>query len=360
MIYGADPMAIPTTCIGSYPKPDYLPAPDWFQLDKGLTSASAEVTRGYTELMANADEELEALFDRATHEAVSDQVTCGIDVPTDGEQRRENYIHYHCRHLEGFDFATLASRVLRDGAYTAELPRITGKIAPRGNHFLDRDFSIAQAATDRPVKLTVPGPTTIMDTCANEFYGDERQLAFDLAGALNFEIRALAVAGCKYIQVDEPLFARNIERALDYGVECLDRCFDAVPDDVVRVMHMCCGYPEHLDDEVYHKADPMSYFQLAEAVDRSSVHQVSIEDGHRHNDLALLEKFTSSTVILGSVAIARSRIESVEEIRDRLTCALRHIDRDRLIAAPDCGLSMLGRELAIKKLKNLCDAAGSI
>ena len=56
-------MAISTTCIGSYPKPDYLPAQDWFQLDKGLTSAAADVTRGYTELMANAGEDLEALFE---------------------------------------------------------------------------------------------------------------------------------------------------------------------------------------------------------------------------------------------------------------------------------------------------------
>ncbi len=185
-------------------------------------------------------------------------------------------------------------------------------------------------------------------------------MAFDLADALNFEIRALAEAGCKFIQVDEPLFARNVERALDYGVECLDRCFDGVPEDVTRVMHMCCGYPGHLDDEEYHKADPSCYFRLAEAVDRSTVNQISIEDAHRYNDLSLLERFQNSTVIFGSIAIAQSRVESAEEVGARLTAALEHIDRERLIAAPDCGLAMLGRDLAMKKLGVMCEAAQSV
>ncbi len=305
-------MPVSTTCIGAYPKPDYVPMIDWFQMEGGLTDRSVAVTRQANEL--EESEEVEALYMRATRQAVEDQIKCGITVPTDGEQRRENYIHYHCRHLTGFDFENLTERTLRDGAYTTELPTISGPIAAAGDHFLDRDFQVAQSFTDRPVKITVPGPTTIMDTSANTHYQDERQLAFDLADALNYEIRALAVAGCKYIQVDEPLFARNVDRALAYGVECLDRCFDGVPDDVTRVMHMCCGYPGHLDDEEYHKADPQCYFQLAEAVDASTVNQISLEDAHRHNDLSLLEKFSNSTVIFGSVAIAQSRVETVEEI----------------------------------------------
>ena len=99
---------------------------------------------------------------------------------------------------------------------------------------------------------------------------------------------------------------------------------------------------------------------LAEAVDRSCIDQVSIEDAHRHNDLSLLERFPNSTVIFGTVAIARSRVELVEEIRARLREALQHIDAERLIAAPDCGLGYLGRERALAKLRNLCQAAKSL
>ncbi len=353
-------MPLQTTCIGAFPKPDYVPIKDWFQIQLGLTSTSGEVTRRATQAAAREDAEDEALYQKATLAAVSDQIACGITIPTDGEQRRENYIHYHCRHLTGFDFEGLTSRVLRDGAYEAELPTIRSRIEPDGSHFLDRDYAQAQSATDRPVKITVPGPTTIIDTCANVFYDDERSLAVDLADALNFEIRALAEAGCSFIQIDEPLFARNTDRALDFGVECLERCFDGVPDHVTRVMHMCCGYPGHLDDHEYHKADPQSYFQLATALDRSSIDQVSIEDAHRHNDLSLLEQFPNTTIVFGAVAIAKSQVEPIEVIADRLSAALNHIDRERLIAAPDCGLAMLGRDLAMTKLTNLCQAAASV
>ena len=348
---------IKTTCIGAYPKPDYVPIIDWFELENGLVAQSGEVTQRYTAAMENANEETEALFVKATKAAIDDQIACGIDVPTDGEQRRENYIHYHCRHLTGIDFDNLTRRVLRDGAYEAELPTVNGKIEPRGEHFLDNDFKIAQGFSERPVKITVPGPTTIIDTTANTHYRSMRDLAFDLADALNHEIRALADAGCQYIQVDEPLFTRNIERALDYGVECLDRCFDGVPDGVTRVMHMCCGYPDKLDSVDYHKADHNCYFELAEAVDNSTVDQISIEDAHRYNDLILLEKFQRSTVIFGSVAIAQSNVESVDTIATRLSEALQYIDASRLVAAPDCGLALLGRELAMRKLSNLCEAA---
>jgi 5-methyltetrahydropteroyltriglutamate--homocysteine methyltransferase len=231
---------------------------------------------------------------------------------------------------------------------------------PRGNHFLDHDYELAQGFSDQPVKITVPGPLSIIDTTANVYYQSERELAFDLAAALNYEIRALADAGCQYIQLDEPLFVRNVDAALDYGVECLDRCFDGVPDDVTRVMHMCCGYPGHVDDENYLKADPDCYFQLAQAIDNTGIQQVSIEDAHCLNELKLLENFSHTAVILGVVTITNSKIESSEYIHQRLEQALQHIDAERLLAAPDCGLMMLGRELAMAKLKNMCSAAGAI
>ena len=327
---------IKTTCIGAYPKPDYVPITDWFELENGLVAERAEVTRRYTAAMENTDGEMEALFVKATQAAIDDQIFYGVDVPTDGEQRRENYIHYHCHHLTGIDFNNLTCRELRDGAYEAELPTVNGKIEPHGEHFLDSDFKITQSFSERPIKITVPGPTTIIDTTANKHYQSMRDLAFDLADALHHEIRALANAGCKYIQVDEPLFARNIERALDYGVECLDRCFDGLPEDVTRVMHMCCGYPDKLDSVDYHKADHNCYFELAEALDNSTVDQISIEDAHRYNDLTLLEKFKRSTVIFGSIAIAQSKVESVETIVARLNKTLQHIDASRLMAGWHC------------------------
>jgi 5-methyltetrahydropteroyltriglutamate--homocysteine methyltransferase len=347
-------MALLTTTIGAYPKPDFVPIPDWFRAEAGPDTRHP--TQGYLEAIAAMGAEADDLFARGVRQVVEDQAGAGIDIPTDGEVRRENYIHYHCRHIEGIDFDTLTPKDVRGGAYTAELPSVTGPVRA-GAPFLGADFKLAQGFTERPVKITMPGPMTITDTTVDLHYGDEAKLGADLAAAINTEIRRLAEAGCRWIQVDEPVLARKPEAALAYGVENLDRCFHGVPVGVHRVMHMCCGYPDRLDRDDYPKADPDSYSRLAEAVDGSCIDAVSIEDAHRHNDLTLLERFANTTVILGVVAVAKSRVEPVEEIRARLAAALDHIDGARLIAAPDCGLGLLGRERAVEKLNNLCLAA---
>lgn len=347
-------MKLLTTTIGAYPKPDYVDLPDWFGADAGPDTERP--TEEWAEAIARMGDDAEAILVRGTREIIDDQVSCGIDIPTDGEIRRENYIHYHCRHLDGIDFERLTERSLRQGAYSARLPTITGPVSAR-DHFLPHDWEVAQSFADRPVKITMPGPMTISDTTANDYYDDPAKLGADLASALNSEVLALARAGCKHIQIDEPVFARRVPEALDYGLENLERAFHGCPKDVVRTMHMCCGYPDSLDNPNYPKAPKESYFDLADAVDRSSIMAVSLEDTHRRNDLTLLEHFASTTIILGVVSIAKSHIESVDEVRAHLADALEHIDTERLVAAPDCGLGLLGRERALEKLRNLCEAA---
>ncbi len=347
-------MALLTTTIGSYPKPDYVPVTDWFRTDNMSLPRPAEVTASHAKTPTS---EMEVLFARAAQEVVREQVELGIDVPTDGEVRRENYIHYHCRRLKGIDFQHWAERRMRGGSWQAEVPTIVGRVEVGQRGFLVHDWRVAQAATDRPVKVTVPGPMTISDTLADDHYGDNRRLGTDLARAINVEVRLLAAAGCRWIQVDEPVFAVYPDRALAYGIDNLERCFSGVQKDVIRTLHMCCGYPAAVDLDDYPKADPSAYHQLADAIDASTIEAVSIEDAHRHNDLALLERFRTSTVILGVIAIARTRVESVEGITSRLREALQHIDAGRLMAAPDCGLGMLERPTIRKKLANLAAAA---
>ncbi len=347
-------MSLRTTTIGAYPKPDYVTVPDWFKGPAGPDNT--DPTGSWAEAVAALGSEAQTIFARGAREAVTDQVEAGIDIPSEGEIPRENYIHYHCRQLSGIDFNKLSEKALRDGAYKAYLPTVTGPVGA-SRHFLPHVWKAAQSCTDRPVKITMPGPLTISDTIVDNCYNDPQRLGMDLAIALNAEVLALAEAGCKHIQIDEPLFARKPRAALDYGMENLERAFHGCPKGVVRTVHMCCGYPDRLDNPDYPKADPESYFQLADAVDYSSIMAVSIEDAHRHNDLGLLERFAKTTIILGVVAIAKSKVEPVEEIRERLKQALEHIDAERLIAAPDCGLGLLGRQVALAKLRNMATAA---
>ena len=348
-------MPLKTTCIGAWPKPDYVPITDWFQVGHDAEDYNEKVLGGWV----SGDDETTALMDRATQECVADQIACGIDIPTDGEIRRENYVHYQCRHFEGFDFVNLTERVLRNGAYTARLPSIVGPVRARGESVLVRDWQVAEKAAGRPVKITLPGPMTISDTTADVHYNDPEALAHDLARALNAEVRALADAGCRYIQIDEPIFARKPDQALAFGVDTLAKCFEGVSDSVTRVMHMCCGYPNRLDDTDYPKADPDAYLQIAERVD-GVADQISIEDAHRQNPEELFARFRSSTLIVGFVTVASSRVEPEDEIRARMETVLQHLPADRLIAGPDCGLGFLGRDLAMQKLRNLSAAARSV
>ncbi len=349
-------MALLTTTIGAYPKPEYVPVSQRSPEDR---ADGKDLTETYEAYLRGEKAEMEELLDRATQEVVQEQVRIGIDVPTDGEIRRENYIYYHCRHLEGIDFSRLTEKVMRSGSWKAAVPTIVRPIQPK-DPFLPRDWRIAQSATDRPVKITVPGPLTIADSLADDYYADEWRLSLALAEALNAEIRALGEAGCQWIQVDEPVLVREPEKSLDFGIDSLERCFHGLPRGVTRVVHLCCGYPDRVDNESYPKADPRVYFRLAEPLDETDIHVVSIEDAHRHNDLSLLEQFRKTRVILGVLAIARSRVETAEEIAARVNEALDHIDGRRLMLAPDCGLAMLDRETAVAKMGNMVLAARSV
>jgi 5-methyltetrahydropteroyltriglutamate--homocysteine methyltransferase len=345
-----------TTTIGAWPKPEEVPIRDWFQMDGGPDTP--EPTAGYAESARQYGDRLQEILDRATTQVVREQVELGIDIPTDGEIRRENFVHYHCRHLAGVDFEQLSERQMR-GRCEALLPTIVAPIQA-GPPFLVRDWEVAQSATRRPVKITVPGPLTIGDYVADDYYRDARLRGAVLADALNVEIRRLADAGCPLVQVDEPAFARRVDEALAFGAEHLERCFHKVPPSTERVVHVCCGYPDALDAEDYPKASNEAYLELAGVLEEVAIDAVSIEDAHRCNDLAVLERFARKKVILGVIAIAKSRIEEVDELRYRLRAALDRIDPHRLMAAPDCGLGLLGRDLARAKLKVLTQAAHSL
>ena len=350
-----------TTTIGAFPKPKYVPIRDWFDAAKDAGGMNtSETTYQYSKDIEKNKDAHEDLFIRAAQEVLDIQIRAGISIPTDGEVRRENYIHYHCRHLGGFDFNHLEHRVLRDGAYETDLPAIRSPILHSAKNYSAHDYIASQSVSSRPVKFTLPGPLTIMDTTADCFYNDRPKLNAALAKTINKEVLALVEAGCEHIQIDEPLFARSVKDALDFGMEGLERCFYGVPKSVTRIVHMCCGYPDHLDDTDYKKADPSSYYKLSKAIDQAAFDQISIEDKHCCNNLNLLEQFEKKTVIFGSLAIASSALETVEEVVERLSAALNHIDRDRLVVAPDCGLGLLPAQLAEDKLRAMCEAAAIV
>ena len=134
-----------------------------------------------------------------------------------------------------------------------------------------------------------------------------------------------------------------------------------VPDDVTTAVHLCCGYPSYCDQDDYVKADKSYYITLAKLLDDIGVNQVSIEDAEAQNDLEqLLPHFKKMTVIFGAIAIARSKVESVEDVKKRVEVALKYIDPKRLVLAPDCGLGYLTDEIIEAKLKVMVEVAKNL
>ena len=346
-----------TTVIGAYPKPSYLKITDWFNASGGTDTEYP--TKFYEDEIKKMGDRFDDLLNKATSEIISDQEECGIDILTDGEVRRENYIHYHCRHLKGIDFTNLTEKVARTGNYKCWLPTIKSKVKAK-EPFLVEEWKQNQSLTTKDLKITIPGPMTITDTIANTFYKSDEKMGEDLADAINVEIKRLVDAGCKYIQVDEPLFARKPQNAINFGIQNLERCFKDVEDkNIEKITHICCGYPDKLDAIDYPKAPLDSYSKISKALDGSIIDTVSIEDAHRYNNLEFLKDFNKTKVIFGLIKIASSQIETKKEIESRINDAIKFIDKEQLVVAPDCGLGHLPRDLAKTKLKIMVEAAKS-
>ena len=263
------------------------------------------------------------------------------------------------RFFNGVSFEHLTTKSVRKGAFEATLPTITSKVSNKSLRLVD-DWKSAQQFTDNPVKITIPGPMTITDSIADDYYNDPKKMGYDLALCINNEVKALSKAGCQYIQIDEPVFARKPDETHDYGMENLERAMHGILKETQRACHICCGYPNSLDSEHYKKADLDAYDKIADLVEDSSIDEVSLEDSHRPIDLKLLEKFKKTRVIMGLIDVAKSRMESVEEVQERIREVLEHIDEERLIAAPDCGLGFFDRNQAKQKMQILSKAVKNL
>ena len=161
-----------------------------------------------------------------------EQEELGLDILTDGEMRRTHFIFHIAGKWDGIDTETLVNKtVYRNRTANRMVPRITGKIVRRDGG-IGRRSAHRQSHTGRPLKMAVPGPMTVVDSAANEFYGSEEEIAFDAAAAINGELRDLQAAGCDVLQIDEPAMTRYHDKVVAYGAKALDRCLDGitVPD----------------------------------------------------------------------------------------------------------------------------------
>jgi 5-methyltetrahydropteroyltriglutamate--homocysteine methyltransferase len=328
------------TIVGSLPKPSWLCGPAEMFASWRLEGAS----------LAEGREDAVRLW-------IADQEKAGIDVVTDGEQRRRHYIWGFFEGLDGIDTINLGRRAQRGQRYHKEISaaRLVGGPEWRGPIFVDA-LRATRAMTDRPVKVTLPGPMTIVDSLVDTVGGrSEEQLAFRFAELLNQEALALEEAGAATIQFDEPCFNVYVDKVKDWGIAALERAAQGV--GVTKAVHICYGYGTP-DVKRWKSAntDWSHYEHTLPLLAQSSIDQVSIETAASGVDVSVVGLLRGKDLLLGVVDVGNETVESAETVAGRLRAALRHMEPGHLFACTDCGMMPLSRRAAEGKLRAL--AAG--
>lgn len=332
-----------TTVVGSYPQPAWL-------VDHELLRASNVPRIRRREIWRIPDEHLGAAQDDATLLAIRDMERAGVDTITDGEIRRESYSNRFATALEGIDAEHDATIVNRAGR-AARVPRVVGPVRRTRPVEVD-DMAFLRANTDARTKITLPGPFTMAQQAVDEHYGDFDALVMDLAAAVNDEARDLVAAGAEVIQLDEPWVRNDPERARRIAVAAIDRALEGLDADTA--VHVCFGYAAMVDPD-----KPTGYGFLGELSD-SAADQISIESAQPDLDLGILQELAPKTVVLGVLDLSDPTPESPDVVAQRLRAALAYLPPERLVAAPDCGMKYLPRDLAFAKLRAMVDGAALV
>ena len=323
---------ISTTTVGSFPRPAWL----------------ADRTRSHVTFRFEGAMLQEALDD-ATLLILKRQEEIGLDLLTDGEQRRPHFISHILAACEGIDTVRLGAKDnYRRIAQQRMVPRIVGKVKRRSPAVVE-DLRFAHSHTTRPVKMAVPGPMTVVDSTLDETYRDEEALAMDMAAALNLELLDLQGAGCDVLQIDEPAMTRYHDKVAAYGARALDRCLEGI--HIPTIVHLCYGYPGGGGQHEY------EYPQLLRELMNTRIGGFSVEFARSNYDPDVLKICRDRLVMFGCVDPGESPAPSVAAVVERVRPALDYVKPENLFLAPDCGLMTISPQLAGAKARVLVEAA---
>jgi 5-methyltetrahydropteroyltriglutamate--homocysteine methyltransferase len=325
----------PTTIAGSLPKPAWLAEPN--RLWAPWRLAGADLDDGKRD---------------ATLLALKLQEDCGIDIVTDGEQSRQHFVHGFLEFVDGIDFARKVEIGIRADRYKAMVPTVTGALRLKARVH-GREAQLARAHTKRKLKLTLPGPMTIVDTIADEHYGDRVTLAMAFADLLNTEARALAVDGVDVIQFDEPAFNVYMREVKDWGIAALHRAIEGLT--CTTAVHICYGYgiKANIDWKATLGGEWRQYEEIFPALAASRLDEVSIECRNSRVPLGLLKLLDGKTVQVGAIDVATDAIETAEEVAAVIVEATKYVAKERIVAGTNCGMAPMRRDIALAKLAAL-------
>ncbi|MCX9191726.1 methionine synthase [Carbonactinospora thermoautotrophica] len=337
-IKGED-VLLPTTMVGSYPRPNWLRGKVFGEFDE-----PDYIDYGTKEA-----------FEDAVRLCVDDQIRAGFDVVCDGQQYFESettheygqVFHFWGHRLAGFK--RWGEPIAIELYKKFHAPMVVGDIEWVRPIFAPILEVTRAAAGDRPVKLAMQGPLFLAFAVTDRYYGDPKSLAMAIARAFNREFKDLTARGVDWIQIHEPLTYYGEE---GWYLDVINTAFDGV--DAYKVWHICYGNQGGNPGVQEPRGQDMFPFAF-----QANVDQIHIETMRRGpGDLPHLAKLPEHMDLgVGVIDVKSLVIERPEEIADRIVEAARYVPAERICVSTDCGLLNLKREHAQKKIQALVEGA---
>ena len=340
-------------------------------LDKYTTSVvgSYSVPRWYEALekqveagVLSAQDMQDAQF-RASQAAIADQEASGVDIINGGEMhRRTNNRHappnamlnHFWNKIPGFSAETRPKPITpKDASVTHPGAVLNGKIS-YGDLGLVDEFRMISAFIPKDVKITMTGPHMLAKVAHDEHYGDIKAVMQDLAEVLNQNFRELQEAGCRHVQIDEPLFAAADRDEVEAAIEAINQAFEGI--DMYKWIHICQGNYSVSDEFDSGSQIGHRYFDFgeypADLITNIQCDALMVEHDFAHAYETVLK---DQQLAVGAADVQDIQVENPEQMIERIE-ALKWLSPEQTLITSSCGLNHLPREIAFGKLKAMAEA----
>ncbi|WP_313799463.1 cobalamin-independent methionine synthase II family protein [Cytobacillus sp.] len=369
----------------------------------GSWPRSVEVQKAMREKRAGrmTEEAFQTIADQAVIECLRLQEAAGIDIVSDGEQRRDNYISFVAEHLHNVKMLTVSELLeyiddkasfeeilgtLDVPAFSLSNPAAAGKISRKKPLALN-DFRFLKKHTDRKIKVTLPGPYLLtrsmwVEGLSEEAYPTKEDLAIDIVSVLREELEDLIAEGADFVQFDEPVLTELVftkknenrtfmcgaltakadaEVEMELALGLMNRVMEGMRGRGTKMgVHICRGNWSREDDILLRGP----YFPLIPYLSRVDIDQLVLEYATpRAGEIEAIKEFTHAEIGFGVVNPRTEEIETAEEIVEKVNHLLKLIPANQIYLNPDCGFGtfaqrpMNSEQIASKKLKVLSEAA---
>jgi 5-methyltetrahydropteroyltriglutamate--homocysteine methyltransferase len=336
-----------TTVIGAYS------VPDWYEpLDRLMSVGQLSMT-------AMADAQY-----RASEAAIHDQERAGIDVITGGEMHRRTHnrhsppnamLNYFWQKIPAFQGATQPKPITpHDPNVFHPAATCRARIQDNIDLGLAEEFKAVSALTDKPVKITMTGPHMLAKVAYDEHYGNIAKMMNDLGKLLHYNFKILADAGCKHVQIDEPLFTMAEDAEVRAAVDTINMAIKGLPDDVHTSTHVCQGnyaVGKEYDAQIGHRYFDAGRYK-ADLVCKIATTSYLIEYDMTHHYEGLLGNHQLG---VGAVDVQDPDVESGETVASRIA-KYKWLAPEQTIITSSCGFNHLPRSVTAGKLRAMTEA----